>query len=79
MQFCLLTVNPRNANCLKDGHEEKTHAAGCVVIKELKDIHAPLNRYKPKRYNHTNIAYSYSFRQFFILLAPYDVTERRYP
>lgn len=44
--FCArgqLTVHPCNADSLKDGHEEETHATGCIVIKELEDVHAALS------------------------------------
>lgn len=37
-----LTVDPGDADGLKDGHEEKTHPTGCIVIEQLEDIHAPL-------------------------------------
>lgn len=37
-----LTINPTHTEGFKDGHEEKAHAAGCVVIKELKHVHAAL-------------------------------------
>lgn len=36
------TVDPGDADGLKDGHEEETHPAGRVVVEELEDIHAPL-------------------------------------
>lgn len=38
----LLTIDPSDADSLKDGHEEKTHAAGCVVVEQLEDVHAAL-------------------------------------
>lgn len=37
-----LTIHPCNANGLKNGHEEKTHATGSIVIKELEDVHSTL-------------------------------------
>lgn len=37
-----LTINPCNANGLKNGHKEKTHATGSIVIEELEDVHATL-------------------------------------
>lgn len=36
------TINPGNANRLKYGHEEQTHARGCIVVKELEDVHPTL-------------------------------------
>lgn len=44
----MLTIDPCNAHSLKDGHEKETHAAGCIVIKQLEDIHAPLQRERDK-------------------------------
>lgn len=38
----LLTIDPCDADSLEDSHEEKTHAAGRVVVKQLEDIHAAL-------------------------------------
>lgn len=37
-----LTVDPSHTQGLKDGHEQEAHAAGCVVVKELKHIHTTL-------------------------------------
>lgn len=39
-----LTINPSNANSLKNSHEEQAHPTGCVVVKELEDVHAALWR-----------------------------------
>lgn len=37
-----LTINPGHAEGLKDGDEEKAHATGCIVVEELKHVHAAL-------------------------------------
>ena len=37
-----LTIYPCNADCLKNSHKQKAHPTGCVIIKELEDIHATL-------------------------------------
>lgn len=37
-----LTVNPADANGLEYGHEQQTHPAGGVRVKELEDVHPPL-------------------------------------
>lgn len=37
-----LTVDPSHTQGLKDGHEQEAHAAGCVVVKELKHVHTTL-------------------------------------
>lgn len=37
-----LTVGPRHAEGLEDGHEQQAHAAGCIVVKELEHVHAAL-------------------------------------
>ena len=37
-----LTVGPRHAEGLEDGHEQQAHAAGRIVVKELEDVHAAL-------------------------------------
>lgn len=38
-----LTVDPSHTERLKDGHEQETHATGCVIVKELEDVHASLD------------------------------------
>lgn len=37
-----LTVHPADAHAFKDGHEQETHAAGCIGVEELEDVHAAL-------------------------------------
>lgn len=37
-----LTVNPADTNRLEYGHEQQTHPAGGVRVKELEDVHPPL-------------------------------------
>lgn len=40
--FPPLTIDPGNADGLKDGHEKEAHATGRVVVKELENVHATL-------------------------------------
>lgn len=42
----ILTIDPGDAESLKDGHKEQAHATGSIVIKELEDIHPTLGRPK---------------------------------
>lgn len=37
-----LTIDPANADGLKDGHKQQTHATGCIRVKELEHVHATL-------------------------------------
>lgn len=38
----VFTIDPANADRLKDGHKKQTHPAGSVGIKQLEHIHATL-------------------------------------
>lgn len=39
-----LTVNPGNSYTFKECHPQKAHTAGCIVIKQLENVHATLQR-----------------------------------
>ena len=44
IQSVLLTIRPRDGNALKEDEEEKTHAAGRVLVEEREDIHTALSQ-----------------------------------
>lgn len=37
-----LTINPSDANSLKNSHKEQAHPTGRIVVKKLEDVHASL-------------------------------------
>lgn len=37
-----LTINPGYSNAFKECNPQKAHTTGCIVVKELKHIHATL-------------------------------------
>lgn len=39
-----LTINPGNSYTFKECHPQKAHTAGCIVIKQLENVHATLQR-----------------------------------
>lgn len=41
-----LTINPGYSNTFKECNPQKAHTTGCIVVKELKHIHATLEREK---------------------------------
>ena len=38
-----LTINPGYGNTFKECYPQETHAAGCIVVKQLEHIHATLH------------------------------------
>ena len=42
MQTSLLTIYPGNSKTFKECNPQKAYTASCIVVKELKHIHATL-------------------------------------
>lgn len=47
-----LTINPGYGNAFKECNPQKAHTTGCIVVKELKNIHAPLEKEQTKKCIH---------------------------
>lgn len=45
-----LTVNPGDADRLEDSYKEQTHAARCVIVKQLEDVHPTLRERREQLY-----------------------------
>lgn len=45
-----LTINPGYSNAFKECNPQKAHTTGCIVVKELKHIHATLVKEKKESY-----------------------------
>lgn len=41
-----LTINPGYSNAFKECNPQKAHTTGCIVVKELKHVHATLEKKK---------------------------------
>ena len=48
-QTFLLTIYPGNSKTFKERHPQKADTASCVVVKELKHVHATLRRESQRR------------------------------
>lgn len=44
-----LTINPGYSNAFKECNPQKAHTTGCIVVKELKHIHATLEEKRQKK------------------------------
>lgn len=42
MQTCILTIYPGNNKTFKECNPQKAYTTSCIVVKELKHIHATL-------------------------------------
>ncbi len=49
-----LTIDPANADTLKDGHKQQTHATGCICVKELEHVHATLIEHSQRNTGQTH-------------------------
>lgn len=50
-----LTIDPANADALKDGHKQQTHATGCIRVKELEHVHATLIEHSQRNTGQTDM------------------------
>lgn len=47
-----LTINPGYSNAFKECNPQKAHTTGCIVVKELKHIHATLEEKRKEGQRH---------------------------
>lgn len=46
-----LTINPGYSNAFKECNPQKAHTTGCIIVKELKHIHATLRKGRKTKQN----------------------------
>lgn len=55
ISFVELTINPGYCNAFKECNPQKAHTTGCIVVKELKHIHATLKEEEEEKEDNRGI------------------------
>lgn len=50
-ELLALTINPGYSNAFKECNPQKAHTTGCIIVKELKHVHATLRKGRKTRQN----------------------------